>query len=115
MAKTVADQFAETLAAAGVKRICAAGCGVRRCPGRGCDRSRTRTTRSRVSGKLTRISDALQSGTRTLLTEVDISNPDGALPPGIYCSFELKIPRKTPSLSLREKLSSSTATACRLR
>ena len=97
MAKTVADQFAETLAAAGVKRICAAGCGVRRCPGRGCDRSRTRTTRSRVSGKLTRISDALQSGTRTLLTEVDISNPDGALPPGIYCSFELKIPRKTPS------------------
>jgi cytochrome bd ubiquinol oxidase subunit II len=49
------------------------------------------------SGKLTRISDALQSGTRTLLTEVDISNPDGALPPGIYCSFELKIPRKTPS------------------
>jgi RND family efflux transporter MFP subunit len=49
------------------------------------------------SGKLTRISDALQSGTRTLLTESDISNPDGALPPGIYCSFELKIPRKTPS------------------
>ena len=49
------------------------------------------------SGELTRISDALQSGTRTLLTEIDISNPDAALRPGIYCSFELKIPRKTPS------------------
>ena len=49
------------------------------------------------SGKVTRISDALQSGTRTLLTEIDIPNPDGALPPGIYCSVELKVPRKTPS------------------
>jgi RND family efflux transporter MFP subunit len=48
-------------------------------------------------GKVTRISDALQSGTRTLLTEIDIPNPDGALPPGIYCTVELKIPRKAPS------------------
>ena len=48
-------------------------------------------------GKVTRIADALQSGTRTLLTEIDIPNPDGALPPGIYCTVELKIPRKTPS------------------
>jgi RND family efflux transporter MFP subunit len=49
-------------------------------------------------GRVTRIADALQSGTRTLLTEIDIPNPDGALPPGVYCSVELKIPRKTPSL-----------------
>jgi RND family efflux transporter MFP subunit len=49
-------------------------------------------------GKVTRIADALQSGTRTLLTEIDIPNPDGALPPGVYCSVELKIPRKAPSL-----------------
>ena len=33
-------------------------------------------------GKVTRIADALQSGTRTLLTEIDIPNPDGALRPG---------------------------------
>ena len=33
-------------------------------------------------GKVTRIADALQSGTRTLLTEIDIPNPDDALPPG---------------------------------
>jgi multidrug efflux pump subunit AcrA (membrane-fusion protein) len=30
-------------------------------------------------GKVTRIADALQSGTRTLLTEIDLPNPDGAL------------------------------------
>jgi RND family efflux transporter MFP subunit len=49
-------------------------------------------------GKVTRIADALQSGTRTLLTEIDIPNPDGALRTGIYCTIELHIPRKTPSL-----------------
>jgi RND family efflux transporter MFP subunit len=49
-------------------------------------------------GKVTRIADALQPGTRTLLTEIDIPNPDGALTPGMYCTIELHIPRKTPSL-----------------
>ncbi len=46
---------------------------------------------------MTRIADALQPGSRTLLTEVDIPNPDGALTPGIYCTIEFHIPRKTPS------------------
>src|SRR5262245_18799525 len=49
-------------------------------------------------GTVTRIADALQPGTRTLLTEVDIPNPDGALTAGVYCTIELHIPRKTPSL-----------------
>jgi RND family efflux transporter MFP subunit len=49
-------------------------------------------------GKVTRIADALQPGTRTLLTEVDVPNPDGALQPGVYCTVELKIPRKSPAL-----------------
>jgi RND family efflux transporter MFP subunit len=49
-------------------------------------------------GKVTRIADALQPGTRTLLTEVDIPNPDGVLTPGIYCTIELHIPRPTPAL-----------------
>src|SRR6202041_1180163 len=48
-------------------------------------------------GKVTRIADAQQSGTRTLLTEVDLPNPDGALRSGVYCMVELKIPRKTLS------------------
>jgi RND family efflux transporter MFP subunit len=47
---------------------------------------------------VTRIADALQPGTRTLLTEVDIPNPDGALTPGTYGTIELHIPRKVPSL-----------------
>jgi RND family efflux transporter MFP subunit len=51
-------------------------------------------------GTVTRIADALQSGTRTLLTEIDIPNPDGALSAGIYCSVELKIPRRTPSFGV---------------
>ncbi len=52
----------------------------------------------KFSGKVTRIADALQSGTRTLLTEIDIPNPDGALRTGIYCTVELHIPREAPSL-----------------
>jgi RND family efflux transporter MFP subunit len=52
------------------------------------------------SGKVTRIADALQPGTRTLLTEIDIPNPDGSLTPGIYCTVELHIPRKSPSISV---------------
>jgi RND family efflux transporter MFP subunit len=51
-------------------------------------------------GTVARIADALQPGTRTLLTEIDIANPDGALLPGIYCSVELLVPRRTPSLSV---------------
>jgi RND family efflux transporter MFP subunit len=49
-------------------------------------------------GKVTRIASALQPGSRTLLTEIDVPNPDGALTPGIYCTVELFIPRKTPSM-----------------
>jgi RND family efflux transporter MFP subunit len=49
-------------------------------------------------GEVTRIADALQQGTRTLLVEVDVPNPDGVLTPGIYCTVELQIPRKSPSL-----------------
>src|ERR1700682_1198085 len=52
------------------------------------------------SGTVTRMADALQPGTRTLLTEIDIPNPDGALTPGTYCTVELKIPRQSPALVL---------------
>jgi RND family efflux transporter MFP subunit len=51
-------------------------------------------------GKVTRIANALQPGSRTLLTEVDIPNPDAALASGIYCTVELHIPRKTPSFKV---------------
>jgi RND family efflux transporter MFP subunit len=49
------------------------------------------------SGTVTRIADAQQSGTRTLLTEIDLPNRDGVLRSGVYCMVELKIPRRTPS------------------
>jgi RND family efflux transporter MFP subunit len=49
-------------------------------------------------GTVTRIASALQPGSRTLLTEIDVPNPDGALSPGVYCTVELFIPRKTPSM-----------------
>jgi len=48
-------------------------------------------------GKVTLIANALQPGTRTLLTEIDVANPDGALTPGTYCTVELRVPRRTPS------------------
>jgi RND family efflux transporter MFP subunit len=49
-------------------------------------------------GKVTRFAKALAPGTRTLLTEIDVPNPDGALSPGVYCTVELHIPRNTPSV-----------------
>jgi RND family efflux transporter MFP subunit len=49
-------------------------------------------------GTVTRFAHALAPGTRTLLTEIDVPNPDGALSPGMYVSVELHIPRKSPSI-----------------
>ena len=40
---------------------------------------------------MTRIADTLQSGTRTLLADIDILNPDDALPPGIPNGLRQKI------------------------
>jgi RND family efflux transporter MFP subunit len=51
-------------------------------------------------GTVTRIADAIQPGSRTLLTEIDIPNPDGTLKPGIYCTIELHVPRRTPSFTV---------------
>jgi RND family efflux transporter MFP subunit len=50
------------------------------------------------SGKVTRFAHALAPGTRTLLTEIDVPNPDGALSPGMYVTVELHIPRKNPTV-----------------
>jgi RND family efflux transporter MFP subunit len=49
-------------------------------------------------GKVTRFAHALAPGTRTLLTEIDVPNPDGVLSPGMYVTVELRIPRKNPSV-----------------
>jgi multidrug efflux pump subunit AcrA (membrane-fusion protein) len=49
-------------------------------------------------GAVSRIASALQPGTRTLLTEIDVTNREGLLTPGTYCEVELQIPGKTDSL-----------------
>lgn len=49
-------------------------------------------------GKVTRVAGALAPGTRTLLAEIDVPNPNDLLAAGTYCTVELRIPRKTPSM-----------------
>ena len=66
-------------------------------------------------GKVTRIADALQSGTRTLLTEIDIPNPDDALPPGSTAPSSSRFHARHRPSSCPLKRSSSTAMACRSR
>jgi RND family efflux transporter MFP subunit len=51
-------------------------------------------------GHVTRIAESLQQGTRTLLAEADVPNPDGLLKAGVYCQVELKIPRKTAAMTI---------------
>jgi RND family efflux transporter MFP subunit len=48
--------------------------------------------------KVTRIAVALDPSTRTLLTEIDLPNTSGELRPGMYCTVELKVPRKMASM-----------------
>jgi RND family efflux transporter MFP subunit len=53
-----------------------------------------------LPGKVTRTANALEPTTRTLLTEIDVPNPEGRLKPGVYCMIDLKIPRPAPALVL---------------
>lgn len=50
----------------------------------------------RFHGTVARNANALQAGTRTLLTEVDIDNSDSALRPGLYCTVRFSVPRTQP-------------------
>ena len=52
-------------------------------------------------GKITRTSGALDPGTRTLLTEIRIPNPDGALLPGMYAELALSANRVDSPLMIR--------------
>lgn len=54
----------------------------------------------RFHGKLVRTSEAIDAGTRTLLTEVDVDNSSGELKPGAYTEVHLALPAATPSLIL---------------
>jgi HlyD family secretion protein len=49
-------------------------------------------------GKVARNSVALDAASRTMVAQVDVNNPDGALRPGLYVNIEFGIPRTAPSI-----------------
>jgi RND family efflux transporter MFP subunit len=49
-------------------------------------------------GRVTRTANALDQNTRTLLTEVDVPNPDDALRPGMYLQVKFFAPRAESSV-----------------
>lgn len=52
----------------------------------------------KFSGRVTRTSHALDPASRTLLTEVQVLNPDGVLLPGMFAQVNLQVPRTNPPL-----------------
>jgi RND family efflux transporter MFP subunit len=52
----------------------------------------------KFDGTVTRTSNALDPATRTLLTELQVRNADGALMPGMFAQVDLTVPRKFPPL-----------------
>ena len=50
------------------------------------------------TGKVTRTAGAIDPASRTLLTEVDVSNPDGELLSGSYATVRFRIQRANPPL-----------------
>jgi len=51
-------------------------------------------------GTVSRSSTTLLSAARTLMTQVDIPNPDGALRAGLYITITLEIPRVAPAVTV---------------
>ncbi len=51
-------------------------------------------------GTVTRTANALDSSTRTLLTEVQVQNDGNLLMPGMYAQVDLSVPRKEPPLTV---------------
>jgi HlyD family secretion protein len=49
-------------------------------------------------GKVARNSVALDAASRTMLAEVDVPNPDGALRTGLYVNVDFGVPRPAPTV-----------------
>jgi membrane fusion protein (multidrug efflux system) len=49
-------------------------------------------------GSVTRFAHALDSATKTMLAEIEIPNPDGALRPGAYATVQMEVERKPDAL-----------------
>jgi len=54
----------------------------------------------KFTGKVVRTADAIDPATRTLLTEVDVSNKDGGLLPGSYAQVHFAVPVQTIRISV---------------
>jgi RND family efflux transporter MFP subunit len=54
----------------------------------------------KFAGKIARTADAIDPGTRTLLTEVDVPNKDGRLLPGSYAQVHFAVPVQTTRISV---------------
>lgn len=52
------------------------------------------------AGKVTRFAYALDQATKTMLTEIELSNPSGELRPGMYASAQIEVERKKDALLL---------------
>lgn len=52
----------------------------------------------KFKGTVARTSNALDPATRTLLTEVQVSNAAGVLMPGMYAQVDMSVPRRNPPL-----------------
>ena len=54
----------------------------------------------KFTGKVVRTADAIDPATRTLLTEIDVPNPDGHLLPGSYAEVHFAVPVQITRLSV---------------
>jgi membrane fusion protein, multidrug efflux system len=54
----------------------------------------------KFNGKVVRTADSIDPATRTLLTEIDVPNPDGRLLPGSYAEVHFAVPVKTTRISI---------------
>jgi len=53
--------------------------------------------------RVARSAVALQAASRSMLTEVDVANPDGALRPGLFVDVVFSIPRQAPAVEVPDE------------
>jgi RND family efflux transporter MFP subunit len=66
-------------------------------PGMSCSMEVEEYKGRKFPGKVTRTANALDASSRTLLTEIQVANPNGILLPGMYATVRFQI-RRAPSL-----------------
>ena len=66
------------------------------------------------TGRVARSSVALQSASRSMLTEVDVANPDGALRAGLFVNVAFSVPREAPAIVVPDEALVFNATGLRV-